>query len=49
MIPICLAIRASLFRHVQPQIREEIGAGDQTQKFIVFHYDCYASAIEHVE
>ena len=41
--------RGSLFRHVQPQIREEIGTGDQTEEFVVLHYDGHAAAIEHVE
>src|SRR5205814_7690399 len=42
-------IRGSLFWHVQPQIRKQIGARDQTEELIAIHHDGDATAIENLD
>src|ERR1044071_989075 len=41
--------KCSLFRHVQPQIREQVGTRDEAEEFVVFHYDGDTAAIKYIQ
>ena len=39
----------SRFRHVKPEIRQQIRARDEPEESVVFHYDGDATAVKYIE
>src|SRR5204862_7769695 len=44
----CLSYCDLLLRHVQSQVREQVGTRNQSQEFVVLHHDSDAAAIKYI-